>query len=77
MSPPHAMEPLTPSPPPLPVQQIPAENFAMDEFIEADEDLPPNPVLPFDDVFDPNNPDEPVQSPGEEVFELLPVPTAQ
>jgi len=77
MSPPDTVEPLTPESTPPPVPQVPDEDFSMDEALEADEDLPPNPVLPFDDVFDPNNPDEPVQSPSEEVFELLPVPATQ
>jgi hypothetical protein len=77
MSPPDAIEPLTPSPLPTPETSSPDVSLPTEDGAMAEEELPPNPVLPFDDVFDPSNPDEPIQSPDEAVFELLPVPETQ
>jgi len=65
--------------PPVPITPLTSSadeepDLPRDEFLEAEEDLPPNPVLPFDDVFDSDGSEDPVHSPDPEVFELLPVP---
>jgi hypothetical protein len=67
-----------PAPAPAPSAETPQPDVDnVTESAEPQEELQPNPVLPFDDVFDPNNPDEPIQTPAPEVFDLLPVPTPQ